>query len=437
MGHDMSILAVDVGTSAVKAAVLDENTSEPIGTIGREEYSLSSPVSEAAEVRAQALWQTIAAAARTATRGIPDVQAVGLSVTTPALVLIDKSDRPIGPIWMHLDRRSRMIARQVWQAAGTEFLATTGNLPLPGGMSAICYRQRLTDDPYLSHRVHRYLHLNGWLGLQMTGEAFFDPANACMTGLFGTLTDRAWSPRWCDYFEVDLDWLPPVVCGSTTIGDLRAGPAAELGVPAGIPVKLGTADISTAMLAADMQAGDLLHEAGTTQVLAAFAAQPRPNPERITRLFGVGDRYVYVTHNPVGGVALDWIRQLCFSEQTAEEFRQTMTEARTRATRVTLDPPFLAGDRLEIEAHRAAFRDLTLATDRLDLLAAVLEAMQRCHRKAIAALAHGDDFRTIYLAGEGADVARPLLSDYGAAEVRMLADGSLRGVARLFQCVGD
>ena len=52
---------------------------------------------------------------------------------------------------------------------GEEFLAATGNRPLPGGMSAICYRQQLVDDPYLTHRVKSYLHLNGWLGLHMTG----------------------------------------------------------------------------------------------------------------------------------------------------------------------------------------------------------------------------------------------------------------------------
>ena len=36
--------------------------------------------------------------------------------------------------------------------------------------------------------------------------------------LHGTLTDQAWSPRWCDYFLVDPAWLPAVVCGSTTVG---------------------------------------------------------------------------------------------------------------------------------------------------------------------------------------------------------------------------
>jgi xylulokinase len=430
----MHILALDVGTSSVKAAVLNTETGQAVSQIAHVRYKLDAPVPEAAEVSAERLWQAVVAAGRAAARLFPDVDGVGLSVMTPGLVLLDAGDRPCAPIWTHLDRRSRASARQVQAVVGDEFLATTGNRPLPGGMSVLGYRQQLVADPYLTHRVRCYLHVNGWLGLHMTGAKAFDPANASFTGLFNTMTDRSWSPRWCEYFQVEGEWLPPVRCGTSTLGTIRAAVAAELGVPAGIPLKLGTADTSSAMLAAGMSPGDLLHEVGTTQVLAVFAAGPRPSPKRLTRLFGVGDAYVYVTHNPVGGVALDWLHQLCFHEQSAEQFfEQTVNSALQRPTRVTLDPPFLGGDRLEIEAHRAAFRDLDLHTDRLDLLAALLEALRRRHRDAVAALDQGDLFARIFLGGGAAEIVHRLLPEYASAQVHMLQEASLMGVARLFQ----
>jgi sugar (pentulose or hexulose) kinase len=322
----------------------------------------------------------------------------------------------------------------VWQAVGEEFLQTTGNRPLPGGISAVCFRQQLNDDPYLSHRVKRYLHVNSWLALHLTGEAAFDPGNASFSGLYSTLTDQTWSRRWCDYFEVDLPWLPPVACGSTTVGSLRSGVAAELGVAPGIPVKLGVPDTSSAMLAAEMKAGDLLHEVGTTQVLAALAPSPRPGSRHMTRRLGVGRDFVHVTHNPVGGAALDWMHSLCFREQNAEEFfEKTVQAAKDRASRVLLDPPFLGGDRLEIEAHRAAFRELTLVADRMDLLAAVLQAMVRHHGEAVTALGLGERFEQVFLTGGGADAVRRLIPAYAGAHVHMLEEGSLRGVACLFR----
>src|SRR5690242_20654175 len=232
----MHILALDVGTSSVKAAVLDVETAAPVGRVARAAYRIDAPTPDASEVPAGRVWD--AAAARQATRPGPAVEAVGLSCLTPALVLLDEADRPLGPLWTHLDRRSRPAARQVWAAAGEEFLATTGNRPLPGGISAVCWRQQLSEDPYLHHRVRSYLHANSWLGFHLTGVKAFDPANASFSGLFGTLTDQAWSHSWCEFFEVELSWLPPVVDGRATIGTLRSAVAAELGVPAGVPVKL-------------------------------------------------------------------------------------------------------------------------------------------------------------------------------------------------------
>jgi xylulokinase len=436
----MNILALDVGTSSVKAAVLDVAKAAPVGPIARVSYALDTPTPEAAEVPARRLWDALATAARSAVqqsgvsgKGGEDVQAVGLSCLTPALVLLDKRDRPLRPIWTHLDRRARPAARQVWGAVGAEFLAATGNRPLPGGITSVCFRHMLTLDPYLLHEVRSYLHANGWLGFHMTGVKAFDPANASFTGLFDTMTDRHWSSRWCDYFEVDKSWLPPVIFGAATLGTLRAESAAELGVPAGIPCKLGTADTTSAMLAAGMEPGDLLHELGTTQVLAVLTDKPVPSSRRLTRLLGVGQSYVHVTHNPVGGVALDWLHELCFRDQTkADYYANTIPSALEHATRVTLDPPFLGGDRLEIEAHRAAFRDLELTTDRLDLLAALLGAMVSRHREAIAALGQGNAFRRIFLSGGGADLLRRLLPDYAATDVHEIEEASLRGVAKLF-----
>jgi xylulokinase len=429
----MHILALDVGTSAVKAAILDAAAAEAQGPIAHVKYKLDAPEPGAEEVPAERLWQAVAAAARAAARQGPEADGIGMSVMTPGLVLLDSADRPCAPIWTHLDRRARPAARQIWNAVGEEFLASTGNRPLPGGISVVCYRQQVNQDPYLSHRVKSYLHVNGWLGLHLTGERAFDPANASFTGLFGTLVEQDWSPRWCDFFEIERAWLPPVRCGSTTLGTVRAAVAAELGVPAGIPVKLGTADTSTAILGASMEPGDLLHEVGTTQVLAVFVDRPQPDPRRLIRKLGVGDRFVYVTHNPVGGVALDWLHRLCFRDQSEHDFyERTLVEASKRQTRVTLDPPFLGGDRLEIEAHRAAFRDLELTTDRLDLLTAVLDALARRHRQAVAALGQGDTFRRIFLTGGGAEMVHRLIPEYHGARVSIFQEGSVRGVARLF-----
>lgn len=429
----MHILALDVGLSAVQAAVLDAVTATRLGPLARSDFALDHPTPEAAELPPERLWQAVTSAARLATRDTPGIEGIGLSVATPGLVLLDGKDQPLGPIWTHRDRRSRPAARHVWAAVGEEFLASVGSRPLPGGVSAIAFRQQITLDPYLGHRVKSFLHLNGWLGLRLTGERAFDPANASCTGLFGTTTDRQWSQRWCEFFDVDPAWLPSVLDGAATLGTLRAAVATELNVPAGIPVKLGTDQLSGAVLGTGMQPGDLFHRDGDIQTLAVLTDQPRPDVHRLTRLLGVGPAYLHIAHNPVGGTALDWLRQLCFREQGNEEFmRTTLAQARQRSTRVTLDPAYLGGDPLEIEAHRAAFRDLTLTTDRLELLAAVLEAMRRCHQQALRHLGMDAGVRRVLLANRSAEQIRLLLPEYQDVEIVEVKESALRGVARLF-----
>jgi sugar (pentulose or hexulose) kinase len=436
----MRVLALEIGLGIVQAAILDTATAGPVGPVARTTYALDTPTPEAMEVPAERLWQATTAAARDAVRqaGVAgvrgqDVRAVGLCGTTPGLVLLDRADRPLAPIWTAEDRRGRPAARQLAATAGEEFLASVGNRPLPGVISAVSYRQQLTEDPYLGHGIRSYLHVNGWLGLRLTGERAFDPANASMTGLFGTVTDQVWSPRWLEFFDVEPSWLPAVRSGSEILGSVRAAVAAELGVAAGLPVKVGTADSSCALLAAELRPGELFHEAGTRQWLSVLTDKPRPGPQRLTRLLGVGEQFVHTTYNPLGPAALEWLRALCFSEQSdLDFFERIIPKTLERSTRVTLDPPYLAGEPLEIEAQRASFRDLELTTDRLDLLAALLQALVRRHRQALTALGVGERPERIVLSGAGAERLRRWLPEYRDCKVEVLENGALRGVARLF-----
>ncbi|MCI0682004.1 MAG: FGGY-family carbohydrate kinase [Gemmataceae bacterium] len=435
----MNILALEVGTARAAASLVDAATGAARGPGSQVAYEQDQPTPEAAELPAQRVWEAVASAARQAVRqaGVAgcagdDVAGIGLCTFMPGLVLLGKDDRPVAPVWTHLDRRGRPAARQVWAHVGEEFLSTTGNRPLPGLISAISWRQQHSADPYIAHRVGSYLHVNGWLAFHMTGVKAFDPGNASVTGLFGTVADQAWSQRWCDYFEMERAWLPDVIDAGATVGALRAAIAAELAVPAGTPVKLGTGDIGTMMLASPMGPGDVLHISGNIETLAAATERPTPGPRRLIHRQGVGPGFVQVSHNPLGGAALEWFRNLCFREQAAEEFYQrTIPAARDRKLRVCFDPPFLAGDPLEVEARRAAFRYLELSSDRMDLLAALLDEMARRHQEALTALGQRAPIRRVITAS--ANRRSWVSSQFPEAHVESLECGTLRGIARLFR----
>ncbi|MER3416583.1 MAG: hypothetical protein C4297_10275 [Gemmataceae bacterium] len=450
----MYILGLDVGTSAVKAGVIDTDTLECVVGPARRSYSLERDTTDQATLAPAVVWEALGQAAREVTRQC-SVRGVGLSCLTPALILLDRAFRPLVPFCTHLDRRSRPVAARIWHEVGEEFLQTTGNRPLPGGISAVVYRWLSEQDPLLARHVAHYWHMNSWLGHRLTGHTGFDPGNATFSGLMD-LRRQCWSERWLTYFGVCQEWLPPIYDGRYSLGLLLEESARHLGTEPGVPVKLGLPDTSSAWLAVDLRADEMLHVVGTTQVMAVHAAALRPAPNRLTRWLGTQDRLIWVVHNPVGGAALEWIRQLCFSEIAAEQFYgEVLSEALQRKTDVRLDPPYLGGDRLEIEPRYAGLQGLTLATDRWDLLAALLDAIRRHHLAALEALEVAWDsrhipadcseralspsssvprmLRQVYLTGGGADVVRRIIPGYDTPRVRRIEEASLRGTGALFR----
>ncbi len=444
----MHLLAIDVGTSSVKVAVLDVDSATPLTRVVSVGYSLDRPDPETATVPADRIWQAIDGGVRQAVAGQANsISGIGLSCMTPAFLFLDATGEPITPIWTHFDRRSRPLARQFKAdpLKFANFLQHACNPPLPGGLSAFSAAKQLEASPTLRQQIRWFAHVNSWLVHRLTGTIAIDSAGACFTGLYTARAGR-WSDEWCAEFGMASDWLPPVVSGDTTIGRLKDEWARFWGLPPDLPVKIGTADTSSAMLAAKMQPGDLLHSVGTTQVLAAFVEPPVPDAKRLCRPLGVGSAFIHVTHNPVGGDALYWLFDLCYAagrqpgsseyQLARQKFFEEVVkkEALSHSTSVRLDPPFLGGDRLEIEERAAALTGLRLNVRPIDLVAAILQAMREGHSIAYRNLGLTEPCRRVILTGGGADLVRLLqLPEYAGRPIEYLEDGALRGVARLFR----
>ncbi|MCS7046182.1 MAG: FGGY family carbohydrate kinase [Gemmataceae bacterium] len=197
------------------------------------------------ELPVERVWLTATRVARQAVRRASIIGPAAADVTTvlvhafrPGLVLLDRVHRPLLPIWLPGDGRARPAARQVQAHVGAEFEAAFGYRPTPDNAAAVHWRQQLTLEPYLSHRVRFWLDVTAWIALRATGRAVCTTAAASTTGLC-LPGQSVWSPRWCDYFDVELRWLPSIVPPGTTVGNIAAAVAHELGVPAGIPLLLG------------------------------------------------------------------------------------------------------------------------------------------------------------------------------------------------------
>jgi hypothetical protein len=132
----MNLLALDVGTSSVKAAVLEQATGQPLAEPAIAKYALSQPETEAAVIDPETLWRAVLEAGRSAAAG-RQVEGIGMDVFSPGWLLLDEKREPLTPIVTHLDRRARPLARRLRKWEGDRFLLENGNPVVPGGISGV------------------------------------------------------------------------------------------------------------------------------------------------------------------------------------------------------------------------------------------------------------------------------------------------------------
>src|SRR5436305_150785 len=111
----MALLGIDVGSSSVKAAVLQGTRVS--GKLARAPFC-SRFDGVRAEVDADAVLEAIATAVRQLGPGAKKVDAVGLSVMAPSWLAMDKRGKALTPIVTHQDRRSVAIAAEIEKAVG-------------------------------------------------------------------------------------------------------------------------------------------------------------------------------------------------------------------------------------------------------------------------------------------------------------------------------
>src|SRR6266566_1147594 len=102
----MHLLALDIGSSSVKAAVL--RGTRVSGSIVHAGFSTRYDVTRA-EVDPQHVLRAIAQAIENLGARAKHVDAIGLSVMAPAWVAMDKRGKPLTPLVTHQDRRSVAI----------------------------------------------------------------------------------------------------------------------------------------------------------------------------------------------------------------------------------------------------------------------------------------------------------------------------------------
>ncbi|MDP9355167.1 MAG: xylulokinase [Chloroflexota bacterium] len=283
------VLGVDSGTQSTKVVALDVESGEVVGQ-GRAPHSGVSGAEPPLSVQHPSEWWR---ALRTAVAGaVPDgsdLRVAGLSVggQQHGFVTLDAAGEIVrpAPLWNNVaaapDAERLNALADFAGVVGTRLVASVT-------ISKLAHLARTSPDDLT--RTAAICLPHDWLNLQLTGEMATDRGDASGSGW--------WSPREgrdrrdllalaAGEEAAERLRLPAVRGPEEPAGSLSSAAAAELGLPAGIPVGPGTGDNMAAALGVGAGPDEVVISLGTSGT--AFVVSDRPTADETGEVCGFAD----------------------------------------------------------------------------------------------------------------------------------------------------
>jgi xylulokinase len=403
-------LGLDIGTSSVKAVLIDENqrivASETADlAVSRPHAGWSEQDPESWWTACEAVLDRLAATHKTALSG---VRGIGLSGQMHGATLIDSADRPLRPCILWNDGRSAKEAAEL--DANPKFRAITGNIVFPG-FTAPKLVWVARHEPEVFAKVARVLLPKDYVRLKLSGDYASDMSDSAGTSWLD-VRKRDWSDALLAATGLTRAQMPKLYEGSAATGTLRAELAKRWGMAAGVVVAGGGGDnAASACGVGVVKPGTAFVSLGTSGVLFVSNARFSPDPATAVHAFchAVPDTWHQMGVILSAAGSLEWLAD-AFSASAADLTRPLEGDKSGPGDLFFL--PYLGGERTPHNdaAIRGSFVGLSYATDKTALSRAVLEGVAFAFADCLHALTEA-----------GASVTRALAVGGGSRSKRWLS----------------
>ncbi|WP_414148496.1 xylulokinase [Erwinia sp. BNK-24-b] len=430
-------IGIDLGTSGVKAVLLDENNQ--VLASHTEQLTVSRPHPLWSEQDPEAWWQATdkVMLALAAQRSLRQVRAIGLSGQMHGAVLLGRQQQILRPAILWNDGRSARACQELEECV-PDARSITGNLMMPGFTAPkLLWVKEHEADIY--RQIARVLLPKDYLRWRMTGEFASDMSDAAGT-MWLDVARRDWSDRLLAACGLSREQMPTLFEGNQVTGQVAAALCQRWSLPAGLAVVAGGGDNAAGAIGAGIwQPGQAMLSLGTSGVYFAVSERFLSNPERAVHSFchALPDSWHLMSVMLSAAACLDWATRLTGQPSVAALL--ALAEKARLSDRSPCFLPHLSGERTPYNnpAATGVFWGFTHQHGPEDLAMAVLEGVSLGLLEGMEAL-HASGIRpsAITLIGGGARSAfwRQLLADISgeAMDYRTGGDvGPALGAARL------
>ncbi|MDB5474439.1 MAG: xylB [Devosia sp.] len=382
----MTFLGVDIGTSGVKALLIDPD-GKPLGEASAAAVEPVRPQPGWSEQNPADWWTAMLGAidklGHTHPAELAGVKAIGLSGHMHGAVLLDRDDQVLRPCILWNDGRSAAECLELEQAL-PNLREIAGNIAMPGFTAPkIAWVRK--HEPEVFGRIAKVLLPKAYVRLLLTGEHVEDMSDAAGT-LWLDVARRDWSDELLAVTGLTRQHMPRLVEGSAVSAQLKPEFAARWGMNGPVLVAGGAGDNAGAACGIGaIRPGEGFVSLGTSGVLFVSNDRFQPNTQGAVHAFchAVPDTWHQMGVILSATDSLNWLSRVTGQQPAA---LAGAAQANFSGPGEAIFLPYLSGERTPHNnaAARGAFVGLSQSTEPAQLAQAVMEgvsfAMRDCQR---------------------------------------------------------
>jgi xylulokinase len=329
----MYLLGFDIGSSSVKASLIDGHTGELTASAfyPRQEMAIVALQPGWAEQEPRKWWENLKLAlaeVMAISRIDPaDINSVGISYQMHGLVVVDKNHEVIRPSIIWCDSRAAAIGDKAFVDIGGE-RCLSHLLNSPGNFTASKLKWVKDHEPENFDKIHKIMLPGDYIAMKLTGE-IRTTVSGLSEGILWDFREDSLAGLVLNSYGFDESLIPEIVPTFGEQGRLSAEAARELGLAPGTPVTYRAGDQPNNALSLNvLNPGEVAATAGTSGVVYGVSEEIRFDPASRVNTFA------HVNHsgsNPRLGVLLcingtgilnAWLRKNAASNLSYDEINQ-------------------------------------------------------------------------------------------------------------------
>lgn len=293
----MYLLGYDIGSSSVKAALVDAVTGKTVASdfYPKTEMSMQAIQAGWAEQDPEMWWSNLKLANASVLQqsGVnpADIKAIGISWQMHGLVMIDKERKLLRPSIIWCDSRAVPYGEKAFKSIGEE-KALSHLLNSPGNFTAAKLAWVKENEPDLYERIYRIMLPGDYIAMKLTDEIGVT-VEGLSEGIFWDFKENRLSEDVMNYFGFDKEMIPSLTPVFGIQGVVTAAVAEELGLHPGTPVSYRAGDQPNNALSLNVfNPGEIASTAGTSGVVYGVLDKVKYDPLSRVNIFA------HVNHLP-------------------------------------------------------------------------------------------------------------------------------------------